>query len=73
MFMAYGMAGLFGPWIAPKLMRIVQEVPFETLVGGVVTTGKYPAGNYISSFIIAGVMCLVSIVLVRIVKPPTAK
>jgi MFS transporter, OFA family, oxalate/formate antiporter len=72
MFMAYGMAGLFGPWIAPKLMRIVQEVPFETLVGGVVTTGKYPAGNYISSFVIAGVMCLVSIILVRIVKAPAA-
>jgi OFA family oxalate/formate antiporter-like MFS transporter len=73
MFMAYGVAGLFGPWIAPKLMRIVQEVPFETLVAGVVTTKTYAAGNYISSFIIAGVMCLVSILLVRIVKPPAAK
>ncbi len=73
MFMAYGVAGLFGPWIAPKLMRIVQEVPFETLVAGVVTTKTYAAGNYIASFIIAGVMCLASIILVWIVKPPAAK
>jgi OFA family oxalate/formate antiporter-like MFS transporter len=73
MFMAYGVAGLFGPWIAPKLMRIVQEVPFETLVAGVVTTKTYAAGNYIASFIIAGVMCLASILLVWIVKPPAAK
>jgi hypothetical protein len=71
--MAYGVAGLFGPWIAPKLMRIVQEVPFETLVAGVVTTKSYAAGNYIASFVIAGVMCLVSILLVWIVKPPAAK
>jgi OFA family oxalate/formate antiporter-like MFS transporter len=73
MFMAYGVAGLFGPWIAPKLMRIVQEVPFESLVAGVVTTKTYAAGNYISSFIIAGVMCLASILLVWIVKPLAAK
>ena len=73
MFMAYGVAGLFGPWIAPKLMRIVQEVPFETLAAGVVTTKTYAAGNYIASFIIAGVMCLVSILLVWIVKPLAAK
>jgi OFA family oxalate/formate antiporter-like MFS transporter len=73
MFMAYGVAGLFGPWIAPKLMRIVQEVPFETLVAGVVTTKTYAAGNYIASFIIAGVMCLVSILLVWIVKPLAVK
>jgi OFA family oxalate/formate antiporter-like MFS transporter len=73
MFMAYGVAGLFGPWIAPKLMRIVQEVPFESLVAGVVTTKTYAAGNYIASFIIAGVMCLVSILLVWIVKPLAAK
>ncbi len=73
MFMAYGIAGLFGPWIAPKLMRVVQEVPFESLAAGVVSTGKYPAGNYIASFIIAGVMCLASMILVWIVKTPEGK
>jgi OFA family oxalate/formate antiporter-like MFS transporter len=73
MFMAYGVAGLFGPWIAPKLMRVVQEVPYEILVGGSTATKTYAAGNYAASFIIAGVMCLVSILLVRIVRPPAAK
>ncbi|MCX5818602.1 MAG: OFA family MFS transporter [Deltaproteobacteria bacterium] len=73
MFMAYGMAGLFGPWIAPKLMKVVQEVPFESLVASVVSTKTYTAGNYIASFVIAGVMCLASIILVWIVKPPTEK
>ena len=72
MFMAYGMAGLFGPWIAPKLMKVVQEVPFESMVAGVVSIKTYAAGNYIASFVIAGVMCLASIILVRIVKSPTA-
>jgi len=73
MFMAYGMAGLFGPWIAPKLMKVVQEVPFESLAAGVVSLKTFAAGNYIASFVIAGVMCLASIILVRIVKPPAAK
>lgn len=73
MFMAYGVAGLFGPWIAPKLMRVVQEVPYEILVGGSTAIKTYAAGNYAASFIIAGVMCLVSILLVRIVRPPAAK
>ena len=73
MFMAYGMAGLFGPWIAPKLMKVVQEVPFESLAAGVVSTAKYPAGNYIASFVIAGVMCLASMILVWIVKAPEGK
>jgi len=72
MFMAYGMAGLFGPWIAPKLMKVVQEVPFESMVAGVVSMKTFAAGNYIASFVIAGVMCLASIILVWIVKPPTA-
>jgi OFA family oxalate/formate antiporter-like MFS transporter len=73
MFMAYGTAGLFGPWIAPQLMKVVREVPFETIAGGVVSVKAYSAGNYIASFVIAGAMCLVSIILVRIVQPPTAK
>ncbi len=74
MFMAYGMAGLFGPWIAPKLMRVVQTVPFETTdMAGAVVTGAYPAGDYVASFVIAGVLCLVSIALVFIIKPPAAK
>jgi OFA family oxalate/formate antiporter-like MFS transporter len=73
MFMAYSIAGLFGPWIAPKLMNIVHEVPFENLVDGVVTTKTYAAGNYLASFVVAGVLCLVSVLLIRIVKPPAAK
>lgn len=73
MFMAYGIAGLFGPWIAPKLMQVVREVPFESVTAGVVAVKSYAAGNYIASFVIAGVMCLVSIALIRIVPPPAAK
>jgi hypothetical protein len=68
--MAYGIAGLFGPWIAPKLMQVVREVPFESVTAGVVAVKSYAAGNYIASFVIAGVMCLVSIALIRIVPLP---
>lgn len=70
MFMAYGMAGLFGPWIAPKLMRVVQQVPFESVEPAGTVVKSFAAGNYLASFVIAGVMCLVSILLIRIVSPP---
>jgi OFA family oxalate/formate antiporter-like MFS transporter len=72
MFMAYGMAGLFGPWIAPKLMQVVQQVPFESAGPAGVVVNNFAAGNYIASFIIAGVMCLASILIIRVVKPPAA-
>lgn len=71
MFTAYGAGGLFGPWLAPKLMTIVQKIPYETVdKAGVITMKTYAAGNYVTSFIISGVMCLVAIAIVWLVKPP---
>lgn len=71
MFTAYGAGGLFGPWLAPKLMTIVQKIPYETVdKAGVVAMKTYPAGNYVTSFMISGVMCLVAIAIVWLVKPP---
>jgi len=71
MFTAYGAGGLFGPWLAPKLMTIVQKIPYETVdKAGVITMKTYSAGNYVTSFIISGVMCLVAIAIVWLVKPP---
>ncbi|MDD5712271.1 MAG: OFA family MFS transporter [Smithellaceae bacterium] len=74
MFTAYGAGGLFGPWLAPKLMEVVKKVPYEVIdkATGAVTLAKEPfaAGNFMQPFIISGVMCLVAIALVAMVKPP---
>ena len=73
MFMAYGIGGLFGPWLAPKLMNIVQKIPFEVLEKGNVVAKSFDAGSYLTSFVISGIMCLVAAALILMVKPPTAK
>jgi len=74
MFLAYGAGGLFGPWLAPKLMTIVQKIPYENVSkNGAVVAGTYDAGNYVTSFVISGVMCLVSALIIIAVKPPATK
>ncbi len=73
MFMAYGAGGLFGPWLAPKLMKVVQKIPFELVDKGNLITKPYEAGSYLTSFLISGVMCLVAAALILTVKPPKLK
>jgi OFA family oxalate/formate antiporter-like MFS transporter len=64
MFTAYGAGGLFGPWLAPKLMKIIQVVPVEGLADGV------KAGNFLNAFLISGVLCVVSALIILAVKAP---
>lgn len=71
MFTAYGVGGLFGPWLAPKLMAVVQSIPYEAVdKAGVVATKSFEAGNYINAFLISGVMCVVSAIIAIAVKRP---
>lgn len=71
MFTAYGAGGLFGPWLAPKLMAVVKTIPYEAVdKTGAVAVKTFEAGNYINAFIISAIMCVISIILVRIVKAP---
>ncbi len=71
MFSAYGAGGLFGPWLAPKLMSIVQKVPYEALdKGGAIVQKTYDAGNYMTAFVISGILCIVSAILIIILKAP---
>jgi OFA family oxalate/formate antiporter-like MFS transporter len=74
MFTAYGVGGLFGPWLAPKLMEIIQKIPYEKLdkAGNLIKDG-YDAGNYMTAFIISGVLCIVSAVVTLIIKAPSLK
>jgi len=71
MFAAYGVGGLIGPWLAPKLMTIVGQIPYEAMDKGALIIKQFSAGNYATSFMISGVMCLVSIGVVWMLKPPT--
>lgn len=70
MFTAYGAGGLFGPWLAPKLMTIVQKVPYEAMDKGALVVKQFAAGSFLTSFIISGVMCLVAVGVAWILKPP---
>jgi MFS transporter, OFA family, oxalate/formate antiporter len=70
MFSAYGAGGLFGPWLAPKLMTVAQKVCYE----GVDKSGKLvqqycEAGSYLRAFIISGVLCLAAAVVITLVRP----
>jgi len=71
MFAAFGAGGLLGPWLAPKLMTIVAQIPYESMDKGAMVVKQFAAGNYATSFTIAGVMCLVSIGIVWMLKTPT--
>ena len=72
MFTAYGAGGLFGPWLAPKLMSVVNKIPYEVMdkATKAITTKNYDAGNYVKAFMISGVLCLVAMLIVLVVKPP---
>jgi MFS transporter, OFA family, oxalate/formate antiporter len=72
MFLAYGAGGLFGPWLAPKLMKVVQQIPFMN-AKGLLEAKPFEAGNYMTSFLISGAMCLVSALIILVVKPPAPK
>lgn len=71
MFAAYGAGGLFGPWLAPKLMSIVGQIPYDAMDKGVQVVKQYAAGDYSTSFIISGVMCLASIAIIWMLKQPS--
>ena len=73
MFTAYGAGGLFGPWLAPKLMTVVQKVPYEAVEKGTIVIKQYAAGNFLTSFIISGIMCLIAVAVVWAIKPPVKK
>lgn len=73
MFSAYGAGGLFGPWLAPKLMKMgkVLMVPYEAIEkNGEVVQKSYEAGDYTSAFVISGILCILSAVLIVILKAP---
>ncbi|MDD5168293.1 MAG: hypothetical protein PHN75_05710, partial [Syntrophales bacterium] len=70
MFAAFGAGGLFGPWLAPKLMTIVGQIPYEAMDKGAMAVKQFSAGDYSTAFIISGVMCLVSIGIIWVLKTP---
>jgi OFA family oxalate/formate antiporter-like MFS transporter len=61
MFSAFGAGGLLGPWLAPRLMQVVEKVPYLPSDGAAAV--PYEAGSYAPAFIISGAMCLLSAAL----------
>ena len=73
-YTAYGFGGLLGPYLAPKLMTIIENVPFLTInKDGNTIINSYSAGSYLYSFEISGIMCIIAAVLLIILKPEMKK
>ncbi|MCS6950143.1 MAG: OFA family MFS transporter [bacterium] len=65
LFSAFGAGGLFGPWLAPKLMRVVEQVTYELAdPSGHLLLRTCEVGSYFSAFALSGTLCLLSAALV---------
>jgi OFA family oxalate/formate antiporter-like MFS transporter len=74
MFSTYGAGGLLGPWLAPKLMSVLQKIPYEKVdKAGNVTRAAYDAGNFLTAFVISAGLCFLAVVIVLLLKPPAKK
>ncbi|MCS6829321.1 MAG: OFA family MFS transporter [Armatimonadota bacterium] len=64
MFSAYGAGGLLGPWLAPRLMQVVERVPYEVLErGNNIAVRTFEVGSYTPAFAVSGILCLISAAL----------
>ena len=64
MFTAYGAGGLFGPWLAPKLIKDVHTWTYQAIdKSGAILSKSLEIGSYSDSFLIAGILCLISFFL----------
>jgi OFA family oxalate/formate antiporter-like MFS transporter len=57
-------------WLAPKLMTVVQKVPYEAMDKGAIVVKQFAAGNFMTSFVISGIMCLLAVGVAWVLKPP---
>ena len=68
---SWGVSGLVGPYIAPKLMVVIKSIPYEVVQkSGEISIRYFDAGSYYLSLSIAGALCLISAVLFLFIKPP---
>lgn len=71
MFSAYGVGGLFGPFLAAWLMKGNSQVPYQvTEAGGRVVEKLLTIGNYRLAFLVSGAACLVAAGLCLMLRPP---
>ncbi|MEX0680402.1 MAG: OFA family MFS transporter [Balneolales bacterium] len=74
MFTAYGAGGIFGPYLAARLMRVVESVPYNTLCPkGTPIEALFTVGDYRLAFWISGIACLVAALVVIQIKPHMLK
>lgn len=65
MFSAFGAGGLFGPWLAPRLRSVVEQVSYEALAAdGSLVLRTYEVSSYRSAFALSVMLCLISAALV---------
>jgi len=70
MFSAYGAGGLLGPWLAPRLLVFVHDVPYESVdAAGKVIVKLIEVGSYANSFTMAGLFCFIAAVLISRLIP----
>ena len=71
MFSAYGAGGLFGPFLAAWLMKVVAQMPYQVAEpGGKVVEKLFAVGNYRPAFLVAGIACLAAAVVCLALRAP---
>ena len=71
LFSAYGAGGLFGPWLAPKLLANIHKLSYEAAgASGATIVKSLEVGSYSDSFIVAGTLCLIgAVIILNLGKP----
>jgi MFS transporter, OFA family, oxalate/formate antiporter len=71
MFTAYGAGGIVGPYLAAKLMKASDKIPYQVKdMAETVVEKTFSVGNYRSAFIVAGAACLIAAMFMLLLKPP---
>ncbi len=74
MFSAYGAGGLFGPFLAARLMKVANTVEYQVSdAAGQLAEKSFQVGDYRMAFLVSGAACIVAAVLMLAVKAPAAK
>jgi OFA family oxalate/formate antiporter-like MFS transporter len=74
MFTAYGAGGIFGPFLAAWLMKVVKSVEYLAAdPAGQMVSKTFAVGDYRPALVVAGVACFVAAALTFALRPPQAK
>lgn len=72
-FSVVGGIGIGAAYVCPIATWVKWFPDKRGLITGLAVAGEYDAGNYMTSFLISGATCLVSALIILVVKAPALK